>query len=366
MKQKLLYITHTPWGWIKQRPQFLAEELSEFFEIDVLYRRSNHITSGWNQKKRTEEAKLYSLDGFHNIPFERFRHLPIKTMYHFNKILWNLKHVDLNKYDYIWVTDSLLWWLIKDKIRNAKVIYDCMDDTLEFPYTKKYKNLYHFREETECELVNNANFVFCSSEWLAKTITNRYNVKRRINVVNNAISDSFTGLSKTVSTQHDTPTLTYIGTISEWFDFDLILHALEKYPQIEVRLYGPIRTPYIPSHERLKIMGSISHDKIIDTMNEASGLIMPFVVNDLILSVNPVKLYEYIYSGKPIAAVKYGETEKFAEHVTLYETKEDFYRFIETCILKSYKPNATKMRTFALSNTWSKRGNEIVKIISSR
>lgn len=366
MKQKLLYITHTPWGWIKQRPQFLATELSRFFEIDVLYRKSNHITSGWNQEKRNEESNLYHLDGFYNLPFERFIHLPIKQMYQLNKLLWEFKHVDLNKYDYIWVTDSLLWWLFKDKIQNKKVIYDCMDDALEFPYVRKYPKLYNFRKETECELLNNADFVFCSSEWLAKTLIKRYNLKRRIDLVNNAISDSFTKLQIPIPTKQETPILTYIGTISEWFDFELILHALEKYPQIEVRLYGPIRTSYIPSHERLKIMGSIPHDKIIDTMNEATGLIMPFIINDLILSVNPVKLYEYIYSGKPIAAVKYGETEKFADYVTLYETKEDFCQFIEESILSQDKPDATKMRAFALSNTWSKRCEYIVKIISSR
>lgn len=26
---------HVPWGWIKQRPHFLAEELSKSFSIDV-------------------------------------------------------------------------------------------------------------------------------------------------------------------------------------------------------------------------------------------------------------------------------------------------------------------------------------------
>ena len=363
MKQKLLYITHVSWGWIKQRPQFLAEGLSTYFDIDVLYRKSNRLTSGWNSKNAHADSNL-SLRGFRNLPFERFEFLPLKPMYKINKLLWNLEFIDLNLYDYIWVTDSTLWWMIKDSAHQAKVIYDCMDDALEFPYVQRYKKMYDFYKETEAQLVKTADYVFCSSAWLAQTLQQRYATSRHMDIINNAISDSFIGLPKSTAPQLSTPTLTYIGTISEWFDFELILHALNKYPQIEVRLYGPIRTSNIPSHERLKIMGSISHDKIIDTMNEATGLIMPFVVNDLILSVNPVKLYEYIYSGKPIAAIKYGETEKFGKYVTLYETQEDFCRFIEECILRPCKTNTSQMRTYALSNTWSERCKEIVKIIS--
>lgn len=125
-----------------------------------------------------------------------------------------------------------------------------------------------------------------------------------------AISNEFHNFEDSKSVPLSHPTLTYIGTIAEWFDFNLIIHALDKYQNLEVRLYGPVRTSYIPPHERLKHMGSVNHDKIMDIMHKATGLIMPFIVNDLILSVNPVKLYEYIYSGKPIAAIKYGESEK--------------------------------------------------------
>ena len=40
--KKVLYVMHISWGWIKQRPQFLAEELAKYYEVDVFYRMSNH------------------------------------------------------------------------------------------------------------------------------------------------------------------------------------------------------------------------------------------------------------------------------------------------------------------------------------
>ena len=84
---------------------------------------------------------------------------------------------------------------------------------------------------------------------------------------------------------------------------------------------------------------------------------MPFKVNELIRSVNPVKLYEYIYMGKHIVAPEYGETLKFAQYVHLYKSKKDFFTIIDNIFtIKELDPNRVKsMRLFAENNTWSNR-----------
>jgi hypothetical protein len=52
-----------------------------------------------------------------------------------------------------------------------------------------------------------------------------------------------------------------------------------------------------------------NHTRVKSIMAEADILFMPFQVTDLIQSVNPVKLYEYIYSNKASISVGYDETE---------------------------------------------------------
>ena len=34
---KILYVMHVDWDWIKQRPHFLAEQLSLHFDVRVIY-----------------------------------------------------------------------------------------------------------------------------------------------------------------------------------------------------------------------------------------------------------------------------------------------------------------------------------------
>ena len=37
MTKKILYIMHLDWRYIKQRPHFIAEALSNFYSINVIY-----------------------------------------------------------------------------------------------------------------------------------------------------------------------------------------------------------------------------------------------------------------------------------------------------------------------------------------
>lgn len=360
--KSILYISHTAWSWIKQRPQFLAEGLSESYKVDVFYRKSNHFFKNLNPPRYQDSN--FSVTGFRNIPWERIKYIRPERLYPINKLFWSLEKVDLNKYDYIWVTDPLLWWLIKKRKFRGKVIYDCMDDLLAFPYYERYPNIVSFTQQEERDLLLKADVVLFSAQTLKEKLYKRYDISRMCNIVNNAITEEITSYSESIDDIIlPNNSFVYIGTISEWFDFDLVISALQRYKDINIVLYGPIRMANPPQHDRLIYAGSIGHDKVLGLMNKAKALIMPFVVNELILSVNPVKLYEYIYSGKPIISVRYPETEKFGDYVCLYNNNEEFYSFIEEVIGGASKRDLPAMRKFSLDNTWRARCNDIKNIL---
>lgn len=361
--KKILYISHISWGWIKQRPQFLAEELAKECKVDVYYRGSNR--RGKNLNPRFEKGNL-SVKGFKNFPFERFTFISPRLSHQINKLIWKLKRVKVSQYDYVWVTDPVLWWMMKDSINgeNTKLIYDCMDDNIAFSYMDRYPKYKDFYMKMESELIKTADFVFCSATSLVNKLHDRYGISRNFIVENNAITDSIESYSDTIDgIELPSHSLTYIGTISEWFDFENTLRALEDFPTLNVVLYGPKRMPEIPRHPRLHIMGSTEHRNILAIMKQSSALFMPFIVNDLIESVNPVKLYEYIYAGKPILASRYSETIHFKDYVTLYSDYSEFKSFVSKYVYTDTKIDAERMKKFALSNTWGSRTFQILNTI---
>ncbi|MGI6483581.1 MAG: hypothetical protein ACOX08_09975 [Methanobacterium sp.] len=41
--KKILYLMHLEWNWNKQRPQFIAEGLNDYFDIKVIYMASKQF-----------------------------------------------------------------------------------------------------------------------------------------------------------------------------------------------------------------------------------------------------------------------------------------------------------------------------------
>jgi teichuronic acid biosynthesis glycosyltransferase TuaH len=258
-------------------------------------------------------------------------------------------------------------------LKRKIVIYDAMDDVLSFPEIINDIKLKADYFGCENELYLNSKLVIASSENLKKKLISRYG-EREIFVINNGVIpdylvekqlklptnfENYFNLSKKIK-------LTYIGTISSWIDFDLILKILNKFEDIEIVLVGPCQIDP-PCHKNLIVLGQIEHKHIFKVMENSNALIMPFIVNDLIESVNPVKLYEYIYSKKPCISVSYEEVMKFNEFVYLYNEYFELTNFIELLISKklTIKKSVKEIELFCSENTWDKRVNEILKLMKN-
>lgn len=359
--KRILYLSHVAWGWIKQRPQFIAEELSRDYQIDCYYTKSNKFSKANGD---FTEGDL-TVKGFRFWPFERITFIPLTWLDKINQMIFGSYHINFDTYDIIWVTDPRYYFLVKGKSKGKTLVYDCMDDMLEFPYMKRYPKLAQYEAKEEKQLLKDADIVICSAKALQDKLEKRYGFHREMEIVNNAITDDITTYSEQGETLPPN-SLVYIGTISEWFDFKSVLAALERYPELNVLLYGPLRLQNPPEHERLIFKGAVNHREVLGIMNSATGLMMPFVVNELIESVNPVKLYEYIYSGKPICASRYGETEKFSDYVTLYEGEGEFDDFVGKLLRGEISVDHMQMREYAVQNTWHSRAEQIKNAIENQ
>lgn len=371
--KSVLYIMHVPWGIIKQRPHFIAEELSSMYKVDVLHRVQH-----FNKKqlvtevvKRNDNISFYEYD---ILPFDKIPIINcIKTTF-INKLLLKRRIPCNKKYDAVWITSPYSYWYFKDLIpKDIPLYYDCMDDLSEFPELSKKRKELIIRSEGL--LLKRANHVFFSAEYLKNKIIQRYNYCGKYTIVNNAIepptSDNGYIPPKDIKEKIDyikglNNPIVYIGTIALWFDFDNVIALLESNKDISVVLIGPSSIE-IPKHDRLCALGTVPRDSIFGIMDAAKALIMPFKVNELIKSVNPVKLYEYIYSGKPVVASRYNETEKFLPYVSLYNEKSELINIISD-ILNSEVSNISREQreAFVLNNTWHSRALQIDEAISKQ
>lgn len=353
--QHILYFIHVPWKWIKQRPHFVAEELSQKYEVvvaEIMPLQSSFRSAG------NQTVKLRS---YFQLPMDR---MPVVHLV--NMLLLRLQLGDcIRRSEMMWFTSPYQYSFFKKKNLKGKIIYDCMDDLLEFEPTMKCRQKLELKEK---KLYKDADVVIVSSMYLREKLFKRYG-KREVHVVNNAIkimeNNNLKPLPEVVKEKMPAEgfIISYIGTIEKWIDFQVVKEIVGRCPKVVFCFWGPLKT-VLPQHDRIRYCGIVPHDIVFSVMERSNALIMPFVLNELILSVNPVKLYEYIYSGKPCLAPRYGESESFEEFVYLYDSTDECCQIIKQLLGgQGAKHSREECRAFAMANTWGERVEQIEKLL---
>lgn len=349
MKKKILYLMHVDWGWIKQRPHFLAEKLHKKYDVNVFYAFSR------NRKVITANPTTIKTSPIVTLPFKK-----INFIRSFNAVIQKMIFrtiLETTKPDIIWITHPTLHdYLPRKQLSNYKVVYDCMDDVLGFTNTPQAKEIL---DESEKRLFEDSDIVFVSSAHLQNQIVKRGCNREKTCLVRNGYNGEIIESVKNPQNKK-VFSLAYVGTISNWINFDIILESLNKFENIEYHFFGPIECE-IPQHDKVTFHGPVKHSELYNTIKEFDCLIMPFKINDLILSVDPVKLYEYINFNKNIITVYYEEIERFRDYVHFYSDKKEYLEVLGNLIENNDLKYSEESRyEFLINNTWDKRTEVIL------
>jgi teichuronic acid biosynthesis glycosyltransferase TuaH len=353
---KILYIMNVDWNWIPQRPHFIAHNLAQNSDILVLFPYSR------NRKNlvKNNHGNLKILPII-LIPYWKKYKLLMLINNFIGFILYFIIKI-IYKPDIIWISSPELGNLIPSN-NDKPVFYDCMDDILEFDNNQPSRKLLKALEQ---KIIDKSKAIFFSSQNLRESINQRYNVNCKTYLIHNAFqpNEKWRRFEKKTT---GTIKIGYIGTISSWIDWSSLMVVLNSFENIEISLIGPTESNLSKTniHSRLIILPPIEHDQLSQSAATFDMLIIPFKINELIKSVDPVKLYEYIYFDKPIISIKYQDLLRFEPFVHFYENHIDLceliHRLIKSGIPKKY---TDLMRSdFINSNKWSNRVTQINEII---
>ena len=348
-KPKMLYFMSVDWNWIAQRPHFFAKALENYFDITVIYPR--FFVRTWKAQKATQKPqKAY---GVWHIPFQENN----RFLRFFGDMLFKKSIGNINQYDYIWLGTPLYYRFIPDSYRGT-VIYDYMDDIVALQKDRKVAKVVG---ESHERLVQRADYIFATSVFLK----NKLNAGSKVHLIRNGFEHSSIISPTAEDRKKNRIQFGYVGTIAEWIDFDLILYSLKMFPQLEYHFWGPVATK-IPKNERIIFHGVIEHQHIYQHIKEMDCLLVPFTVNDIILAVDPVKVYEYISFGKNIICVDYPEVRHFERFVWYYHDKSSYIDLINQLIETGFKMkySVEEQEEFLKHCTWEERSKEVVDILS--
>lgn len=359
---KILYLMNVDWNWIKQRPHFLAEELSKKVQVKTLYqyKYGKRYLFQNNNSRKVDLHKMYVVPRIDRYKILKRINNLVRKIY---IIYWTYTF----KPDWIYITNPAQIDSIPSSFRG-KLVYDCMDDHLNLENAKNKDTL----KRQEESLVTKANKIIVSSEYLKYIIDKRYTIEGgKIKVIRNGFDGSIINISENTGKNKyiihkKKHVLAYIGTISNWFNFDYLKRSMKDIPNLEYLLIGPVDADIKRMKiKNIKFIGTVEHDKLYKSIKDCDGLIMPFLVNDIVKAVDPVKLYEYINYDKNILAVKYSEIQRFAPFVYFYSSYSEYLKQVKTLITANGKIKYSEKDRidFLEKNNWENRAKDILNFL---
>ena len=346
IKKKMLYIMAVDWEWIYQRPHVFAKQLAEEYDVTVVFPRSIvNFNKGLTVEKNISFRILWT------IPFQEKNELLGRIVRRIHDRIFE----DINSFDCVFVGYPLYARYIP-KDYKGKIIYDCMDNH-EALYPDR-KGVHKMVKE-ERNVILRSDLILASAAFLVEKIKKICPEAKCILVRNGMGVREIHDPSKSVV--KDKYDIGYFGTISKWFDYPLIQKSLERNEHVSYHLIGPADTKVDDS--RIIYHGTVAHAELRNAIKDVDCLIMPFIVNDIVKAVDPVKFYEYIAFGKCIISVYYPEIERFKDFVYFYNNDQEYMELLNKLQKDGFPPkyDSKKQKEFLANNTWEKRYEQLRK-----
>jgi glycosyltransferase involved in cell wall biosynthesis len=167
------------------------------------------------------------------------------------------------------------------------------------------------------------------------------------------------------------PRIGYVGKITPWrIDFDLIKTIAKTKPNWSIVMIGPIHpeaqnsVKELCKSENIFILGPRNYYSLPEYIKGFDCCILPHLVDPLTESMDPIKLYDYMATGKPVVSTSVTEAMKFKEVMKIGKSNEEFLSFLDDAINDA--PNEDIIRRqlqIAQENSWENRTDQLIKIL---
>jgi len=164
------------------------------------------------------------------------------------------------------------------------------------------------------------------------------------------------------------PVIGFYGLIEAWIDLDLIAFLAEQKPEWTFLLIGrlavdPGRLPTLPN---VQFAGPQPYTSLPNWAKAFDVAIIPYRPTRQVMNSNPLKLREYLATGKPVVAVSAPEIDQFADYVHIARSPEEFLGCIEDALANDSAADRARRIEAVAGMSWEVRMQKVVEIVESK
>ena len=251
------------------------------------------------------------------------------------------------------------------KLKHVLSCYHCTEIYSETWRTKKEtsrKKVEKIKRQ-EKKLAKNVDLIFACSDYLAAKL-------KKINPATfstpNAAEYSFYRKAQKpkVNKFGLEPVLGYCGNIADYkINIPLLIKLSQNFPKCRIVLVGPVigqsRTmEKLKKQKNVLFLGKKEVGSLPGIIREFDVCLMPYNTEKWnLFAGQPLKLYEYIASGKPIVSVNFDCLKDLTDIVYVAKNDQEFIAQVRKALKEKGNNLRLKRIKIAQQNTWDERFN---------
>jgi glycosyltransferase involved in cell wall biosynthesis len=290
-------------------------------------------------------------------------------------ILDTIKQVvkDFNLTNYIYLNCFNPFYagvLPKDEFSPLLNVYTCIDDMMEEEYTKK-----HGVRLEEIALAE-ADISFVTSHNLLRL---KKHLNPNMHILHNAVDISIfkTALDGPLPRPKELENVKgkmigFTGNLdASRIDYGLIKKVAKKHSDKTIVLVGPVNSPEfykmgLDKMPNVIFTGGKHITELPAFLQHFDVTMIPFLLNKLTSSIYPLKINEYLATGKPVVATNFSvDIRGFSDVVYIADSQEEFLEKLNLAIAENDEQKVTQRFAVAQSNTWTERVNQFWEIVEN-
>lgn len=160
------------------------------------------------------------------------------------------------------------------------------------------------------------------------------------------------------------PIIGYVGVIQERVDLELIAQIATAHPEWSLALVGHVFShvdlSLLANYPNVHVLGMRDYAEIPRYIQAFSVAVLPHRVDAVTDHMSPIKLYEYLATGKPVVATPVAGTEELDGLIQVAEPGQMFISALERALADDNPVAAAVRVRCAQKHSWEQRANQVL------
>lgn len=257
-------------------------------------------------------------------------------------------------------------------LRPKHLVFHILDDSFAFPEIKNNPRVLAGNKDFFRQMMEDSGLVAAVSRELTEKYSALY--RREVHLLRNGVNVAHfqtpdnTPLPDLADVKR--PLLMYTGSINSWVDLPLLIGLAEDKPDYSLVIIGH----YYPgsaddqlwrkllSNKNVYWLNSKPYALLPGYLHQAAALLLPRTEDEHSLASDPLKLYEYLSTGKPVVSTGLPAVDEFRRFVYV-AAKGGFSSKIDQAVTEHNNELARRQIEIAKNHSWPARIDELFSMV---